>query len=111
VFVQYLRLAAPNEAVSIVSDGGRAKWPGATTGADGSSKLVAAVKATPGAIGYASSDYTVRGKLAGITLLTRRGEFVEPTLPAFKAAIVAGGLFKNGLEPTSLLNVDGVGAQ
>ena len=109
VFVQYLRLAAPDEAASIVPDGGRAKWPGATTAADGSSKLVAAVNAIPGAIGYASSDYTLRDNLAGVTLLTRRGEFVEPTLSAFKAAIVAGGLFKNGLEPTSLLNVDGVG--
>lgn len=109
VFVQYLREVAPNEAASIMPDGGRAKWPGATTAAEGSSKLVAAVKATPGAIGYASSDYTLREKLSGVALLTRRGEFVEPNLPAFKAAIVAGGLFKNGLEPTSLLNVDGAG--
>ncbi|HEX5737542.1 MAG TPA: substrate-binding domain-containing protein, partial [Hydrogenophaga sp.] len=109
VFVEYLRLAAPAEAASIVPDGGRAQWPGATLGADGSSKLVAAVKATAGAIGYASSDYALRDKLSGVTLLSRRGEYVKPTLPAFKAAIVAGGLFKHGLEPTSLLNVDGVG--
>lgn len=109
VFVEYLRTAAPAEAAAIVPDGGRAKWPGATVGADGSSKLVAAVKATPGAIGYASSDYSLRDKLSGVALRTRGGEYVEPTLPAFKAAIVAGGLFKNQLEPTSLLNVEGVG--
>lgn len=109
VFVEYLRTAAPTEAAAIVPEGGRAKWPGATVGADGSSKLVAAVKATPGAIGYASSDYSLRDQLSGVALLTRQGEFVEPTLPAFKAAIVAGGLFKNQLEPTSLLNIEGVG--
>lgn len=109
VFLEYLRLAAPNEAATIVPDGGRARWPGVTVGADGSSKLVASVKATPGAIGYASSDYVLRDNLAGVALLSRRGEFVAPALPAYKAAIVAGGLFKNTLEPTSLLNIDGVG--
>lgn len=109
VFVEYLRTVAPTEAAPIVPNGGRAKWPGNTLEADGSSKLVAAVKATPGAIGYASSDYTLRENLSGVTLRNRRGEFVEPTLPAFKAAIVAGGLFKNQLEPTSLLDVDGIG--
>lgn len=109
VFVDYLRSAAPAEAAAIVPEGGRARWPGEPQGADGSSKLVAAVKATRGAIGYASSDYTLRDQLSGVTLITRRGEAVAPTLPAFKAAIVAGGLFKKGLEPTSLLNVDGVG--
>lgn len=109
VFVEYLQTAARAESANIVPDGGRAKWPGTTMGADGSSQLVATVKATPGAIGYASSDYSLRDKLSGVALLNRRGEFVQPTLPAFKAAISAGGLFKNRLEPTSLLNVDGVG--
>lgn len=111
VFVEYLRLAVPAQAAAIVPEGGRAKWPGVTPlSADGSSKLVALVKATPGAIGYASSDYTLRDKLTAVSLRGKRGEFIEPGLDAFKAAIVAGGLFKNGLEPTSLLNVDGVGA-
>lgn len=109
VFVQYLRTAAPAQAEAIVPDGGRAKWPGNTIAADGSSKLVEAVKATPGAIGYASSDYSIREGLSGVALRNRRGEYIQPTLPSFKAAIVAGALFKNKLEPTSLLNVDGVG--
>ena len=109
VFVEYLRATAPSEANSIVPDGGRANWRGSSIGVDGSSKLVATVKATTGAIGYVSSDYSLRENLSGVSLLTSRGEYVEPTLPAFKAAIVAGGLFKNGLEPTSLLNVDGAG--
>ncbi len=109
VFVDYLRKTAPNEAAAIVPDGGRAKWPGSTVGADGSSKVVSAVKATPGAIGYASSDYALRENLNSVNLKNARGEYVKPTLPSFKAAIVAGALFKNSLEPTSLLNIDGVG--
>ncbi|MES2978660.1 MAG: phosphate ABC transporter substrate-binding protein PstS [Pseudomonadota bacterium] len=108
VFVQYLREAAPAEAAQIEPEGGRAKWPGKTLAEEGSAKLVAAVKATPGAIGYASSDYTLREGLSGIRLRNRRGEFVEPTLDNFKAAIVTGGLFRNGLEPRSLVNLDGV---
>lgn len=110
VFVQYLRQAAPEQAAAIEPDGGRARWPGNTQGADGSSKLVAAVKATPGAIGYASSDYTVRDRLTAVSLRNPRGEFVQPDLPAFRAAIVAGGLFKNGLTPTPLLATQGAGA-
>ncbi len=110
VFVQYLRQAAAEQAAPIEPDGGRARWPGSTLGADGSSKLVAAVKATPGAIGYASSDYTLRDRLTAVSLRNPRGEFVKPDLPAFRAAIVAGGLFKGGLNPTSLLATQGAGA-
>ena len=70
---------------------------------------MAAVKATPGAIGYASSDHVLRDGLSGVKLRNRRGEWMEPTTRSFKAAIVAGGLFKHSLEPASLLDLDGVG--
>lgn len=109
VFVEYLRLSAPNEAANIVPDGGRAKWPGTTLAAEGSSKLVETVKLTPGAIGYASSDYTLRDNLTAVSLRNKRGEYVKAELATFKSAIVAGGLFKGSLEPSSLLNMDGVG--
>ena len=109
VFLEYLRLAAPAESVSIVQEGGRAKWPGVTISADGSSKQVALAKATPGSIAYVSSDYAMRESLTGVALQNRRGEYVEPTLPSFRAAIVAGRLFKRRLEPTSLLDLDGIG--
>ncbi len=68
VFVNHLRSAAPPE------------------GADGSSKLVAAVKATPGAIGYASSHYFLRDQFSSVTQRTPRGEWVQPTQPALRAA-------------------------
>jgi phosphate transport system substrate-binding protein len=109
VFVDYLRQVAPEQAASIEPDGGRAKWPGTVIGAEGSSKLVARVKSVAGAIGYVSSDFTLRESLTAIALQNKQGEYVEPSLGAFKAAIIAGGLFKNGLEPTPLLNLDGVG--
>jgi phosphate transport system substrate-binding protein len=109
VFVEYLRISAPAEAAGITSDGGRAKWPGTTLGAEGSSKLVELVRLTPGAIGYASSDYTLRDNLTALALRSKRGEYVKAEVGAFRSAIVAGGLFKSGLEPSSLLNVDGVG--
>lgn len=109
VFVEYLRKAAPVEADVIVPDGGRARWPGTTVGADGSGQVVATVKATPGAIGYVSSDYALRENLSGVSLRSPQGDFVRPSLSAFRAAIVAGGLFKNSLEPTSLLNLEGAG--
>lgn len=109
VFVDYLRLAAPADAASIVPDGGRAQWPGNPVGVDGSGKVVSEVKATPGAIGYVSSDYALRENLSGVSLKSVQGEFVQPTLMAFRAAILAGGLFKNSLAPSSLLNLEGPG--
>ena len=109
VFVSYLRLAAAAQAATIEPKGGKANWPGDTVAVEGSDRLVAAVKATPGAIGYASSDYVLRDGLSGVKLRNRRGEWMDPTTGAFKAAIVAGGLFKNSLEPASLLDLDGVG--
>ena len=77
--------------------------------AEGSGKLASAVKATPGAIGYISSDYVLRERLAAVSLRNKRGEWVTPTIESFTAASRAGGLFKNNLEATPLLDIDGAG--
>jgi len=110
VFVGYFRPVAPEQAASIEPDGGRAKRPGTVIGAEGSSKLVARVKSVAGGSGYVSSHFTLRESLTAIALQNKQGEYVEPSLGTFKAVIIAGGLFKNGLEPTPLLNLDGVGS-
>lgn len=110
VFVGYLHQVAPEHATSIEPDGGRAKRPGTVIGAEGSSKLVARVKSVAGGSGYVSSHFTLRESLTAIALQNKQGEYVEPSLGTFKAVIIAGGLFKNGLEPTPLLNLDGVGS-
>ena len=109
VFVRFLREAAPEQAAPIEPQGGKALWPGQVLAVEGSGKLSATVKATPGAIGYVSSDYVVRDGLAGVRLRDRRGAWVSPTVDSYKRAIVAVGLFRHNLEPVSLLNVDGVG--
>jgi phosphate transport system substrate-binding protein len=77
---------------------------------EGSSKLVAAVKATPGAIGYVSSDYVLRDGLTAVSLPNKRGEWVQPNLEAYRAALRAGELFKNSMTAAPLIDVDGAGA-
>lgn len=109
VFVEYLRSAAPGQAATIVPDGGRAKWPGSTVAVDGSGKVVADVMSHSGSMGYVSSDYVLRDGLSGVSLKTVKNEYVRPTVASFRAAIVAAGLFKDSLQPASLLNVAGAG--
>lgn len=105
VFVAYLKVTG----TAIELDGGRARWPGEVTAAEGSGKLAQAVKSRPGAIGYISSDYLAREQLAAVSLRNRRGEWIAPGLAAFGAAIRAGALFKHGLEAAPLLDLDGTG--
>lgn len=58
-------------------------WAGVTgTGAANSAALVDAVKATPGAIGYADLSDTVGNKLKFAALANAKGKFVKPTAKA-----------------------------
>jgi phosphate transport system substrate-binding protein len=109
VFVGYLKQKAAAVAAPIEGQGNRAKWPGSTTAAEGSGKLVEAVKATVGTIGYVSSDYIVREGLGAVSLRNKRGEWIAPSTAAYRAAIVSGGLFKNSLEAAPLIDTDGEG--
>jgi phosphate transport system substrate-binding protein len=109
VFVGYLRHTAGAAASPIEGQGGRVKWPGNTAGAEGSSKLVEAVKETAGSIGYVSSDYVAREGLAAVSLRNKRGEWLAPSTAAYRAASISAGLFKNSLEAAPLLDTDGAG--
>lgn len=109
VFVSYLKQAAAAAATPIESQGSRAKWPGSTTAAEGSSKLVEAAKAAVGAIGYVSSDYVAREGLTAVSLRNKRGEWVASSTAAFRAASISSGLFKTSLEAAPLLDTDGDG--
>jgi len=109
IFVSYLKQTAAAASSAIEPQGTKAKWPGTVTAVEGSSKLAQAVKATPGGIGYISSDYVQRERLAAVSLRNKRGEWVQPGIEAFSAASRAGGLFKNSLEAAPLLDLDGVG--
>lgn len=109
VFLGFLHAVGGAVAQTITGEGGHANWPGLTWPVEGSGKQSAAVKAMPGAIGYISSDYVTKDGLSGVQMRNRSGEWVKPTLGSFRAAIVAGGLFKDSLEPRSLVGVEGVG--
>lgn len=109
VFVGFLHSVGGEAAKAIKSQGGKAVWPGDTLQAEGSGVQSTIVKSTPGSIGYISSDYAVRDGLSGAQMRNRNGEWVKPTLSSFRAAIVAGGLFKDSLEPKSLVGVAGSG--
>ena len=110
IFVRYLQQTAAAAAAPIEAKGSHAKWPGDNVSAlEGSAKLAQAVKATPGAIGYVSSDYVLREKLSAVSLRNKQGEWVHPNTEAFGAASRAGGLFKTSLEAAPLLDLDGPG--
>lgn len=109
VFVSYLKKAATEAAAAIEGSGTLVKWPGEVTAAEGSGKVAEAVHGLPGAIGYISSDYVAREHLSGVQLRNRHGDWVAPTVDTFAAAIRAVGLFRQSLEPTSMLDTDGVG--
>lgn len=62
-------------------------WPGTALGAKGSAGVVAAVRDTPGAIGYVDFGYVAENRLAAVQLQNGDGEFVRPGVQAFQAAL------------------------
>ncbi|EER60097.1 phosphate ABC transporter, periplasmic phosphate-binding protein [Acidovorax delafieldii 2AN] len=110
VLLAYLRKAAPAVATStaIPFTEGRAAWPagGPLQAVEGSGKVVAAVQATAGALGYVSSDYVVGNGPAAVTLRNRRGEWVTPSLTSYRAAVRGANLFKDGLNAPPLVDLD-----
>lgn len=60
-------------------------WP-AGEGVEGTSRLIAAVKATPGAIGYAEVGQASRAGLTLLRLVNAAGKVAEPTPAAVRAA-------------------------
>lgn len=106
VFARYLNQAAK---AGLELRGGRAAWPGDPKAVEGSGRLAEAVKATAGTIGYISSDYLLRERLVAASLRNRQGEWVAPSIDAYRAAIRAGQLFRNSLDAAPLIDLDGTG--
>ena len=108
VLLAYLRQAAAANDNAIPLKDGRANWPagGAIQAVEGSSKMVAAVQATAGALGYVSSDYVVGDGPAAVALRNRRGEWVTPSLASYRAAVRGANLFRDGLNAPPLVDVD-----
>jgi len=62
-------------------------WAGQIVAAKGSGGMVAALKQTPGAIGYVDFSYVVRDKLAYARVRNADGQFVAPSALGFAAAL------------------------
>ena len=70
-------------------------WP-VGKAADGNSGVIAAVKATPGAIGYAEVGQATRAGLGIVQLINGAGKVVAPTPQTIRAAVEAGGWTSEG---------------
>lgn len=105
-FTKYLSAVSPDWS-SGVGAGQLVKWPGAVTAAEGNDGVVAALKATTGAIAYVSYDRVVNERLAGAKLRNRSGGFVGASEEGFKAAVQQSDLNRIGDETASLLDRPG----
>ncbi len=65
----------------------RIAWPAGASPAKGSSGVSAAVKRTPGAIGYIDYNYVLQDQLTYAKLRNRDGRFVAPSASSFAAAL------------------------
>jgi phosphate transport system substrate-binding protein len=61
------------------------KWP-TGTGAPKNSGVAAAIKQTPGAIGYVEQSYALQNGFTYASVKNSAGQFITPTLPATSAA-------------------------
>jgi len=61
------------------------KWP-TGTGAPKNSGVAAAIKQTPGAIGYVEQSYALQNGFTYAAVKNSAGQFISPTLPATSAA-------------------------
>jgi len=84
VFTSYLAKVDPDFKSKVGVDKS-VSWP-AGTGSKGNSGVGAAVKGTPGAIGYVESGYVLTNRLVAAQLQNHDGKFVRATPTAFTAA-------------------------
>jgi phosphate transport system substrate-binding protein len=93
-----------------VGAGQQPKWPGApgeVRAAEGNDGVSAAVKATPGAIGYVSFDRVAADGLAGVMLRNRAGQMVAASETGFRSAIVHSDLYREARDTASLVDMPG----
>ena len=85
-FTDYLSKVSPTWKTSYGKDF-LIKWPNAALQVKGSSGVSAAVKQTPGAIGYVDYNYVVQDHLTYIKLQNQSGKFVSPAPEGFASAL------------------------
>lgn len=85
-------------------------WPESFLPAKGSDGVVKAVKETVGAIGYVDYGYVKDNKLNAVQLKNLEGEFMKPSIEAFRAALASSDWVSKGTFTTTLTNKSGRGA-
>lgn len=86
-FTQYLSAVDADWAKTIGADT-RVRWPKGE-GAEGSGKLVAAVRATKGAVGYVEAGQAARAGLTIAAVQNRAGRHVMPEAAGIEAAVLS----------------------
>jgi phosphate transport system substrate-binding protein len=86
-FTTFLSDYSPAWTAAAGKPGKIVKWP-AGTGAKGNAGVAAAVKQTPGAIGYLDQAYAIQAGFPFASVKNSGGTFVAPTLAATSAAAV-----------------------
>ena len=84
-------------------------WPAGFLAVKGSDGVVKAVKETAGAIGYVDYGYVKDNKLNAVQLKNLDGEFMRPSIDAFRAALSNSEWVSQGTFTTTLTNKPGRG--
>lgn len=88
--------------------GSTVEWAGAVTAAHGTSSVVKAVQAQPGAVGYVSFDRVAKDGLAAVVLKNAAGQFVQASELSIQEAVRAANLQNDLSAP--LINTGGAQA-
>ena len=83
-FTSFLATESPQWKSSVGADK-TVKWP-TGTGAKGNDGVAAAIKQTPGAVGYVEQAYALQNGFTYANVKNKAGKFVTPTIPAVTAA-------------------------
>ena len=83
-FTGYLQTVSPNWKSQVGSDK-TVKWP-TGTGAKGNDGVAAAVKQTPGAVGYVEQAFALQNKFTTAAVQNKAGQYVAPNLASTTAA-------------------------
>jgi phosphate transport system substrate-binding protein len=105
-FTRYL--AQVSAAFAAAPGPGQApNWPGDVIAEPSNDGVAAAVRNTPGGLGYVSFDRAGSDGLAAVLLRNRDGQFVAASDAGFRAAIGQSDLYRKGDDTASLVDLPG----
>ncbi|CAJ0728081.1 phosphate ABC transporter substrate-binding protein PstS [Ralstonia mannitolilytica] len=105
-FTDYLSAVSP-EWKATYGARSTVSWPAGFTAAKGSTDVVKAVQATPGAIGYVDYNYVVDNDLNGVQLRNAAGRFVSGQVSGFREAVLQSAWNRKGDFTAPLVNLPG----